>query len=501
MRSVVVLAITSVLVPAPCPAQQTPQPLSLDGALALAEARSEQIAIAQAGVARARAEESRVRSERFPQLDLSASYNRTLATEFKGLFDGAAPGNGSNDGDGQDVDLGQLPFGRKNIWRVDLQLSQSLFTAGRVGAQERIARIGSVTAGIDLASARAQLTLDVVRAYYDAMLSERLFAIAGAAYQQADVAYQQTRLGREAGTQPEFELLRAQVARDNQRPIIIRRRSERDLAHLRLKQLLELPPDQPIELTTPLDEPALPVPAAFAPALTEAEARIRQTARAPVRQAESLVRVREAAVDVTRSQRFPSVSLTSSYGRVTYPADVLPELDNFRTNWTVGVVAQIPILTGGRVRAEERIARADAEQAEARLQRARELAELDTQSALEELEAAEAAWEASAGTVQQAARAYEIADLRYRQGISTQLELTDARLLLEQAGANRAQAARDLQVARVRVALLPDLPLDTATGVTITAPAPTQTPQTPAGVRQTTPGVRAAQATSGGIQP
>ena len=73
--------------------------------------------------------------------------------------------------------------------------------------------------------------------------------------------------------------------------------------------------------------------------------------------------------------------------------------------------------------------------------------------------------------VQQAQRAYEIAELRYREGLSTQLELSDARLLLQQAQANRAQAARDVQVARVRLALLPDLPLtdtgaNTPTGVT-----------------------------------
>ena len=62
-------------------------------------------------------------------------------------------------------------------------------------------------------------------------------------------------------------------------------------------------------------------------------------------------------------------------------------------------------------------------------------------------------------SMQQAQRAYEIAELRYREGLSTQLELSDARLLLQQAQANRAQAARDVQVARVRLALLPDLPL------------------------------------------
>jgi hypothetical protein len=65
--------------------------------------------------------------------------------------------------------------------------------------------------------------------------------------------------------------------------------------------------------------------------------------------------------------------------------------------------------------------------------------------------------------VEQAARAYEIADLRYREGISTQLELLDARLVMQSAQVNRAQAARDVQVARARASLLPDLPLTNAT--------------------------------------
>src|SRR5690606_3025074 len=62
-------------------------------------------------------------------------------------------------------------------------------------------------------------------------------------------------------------------------------------------------------------------------------------------------------------------------------------------------------------------------------------------------------------------RAYEIAELRYREGVASLLELTDTRLLLEEALANRAVAARDLQVAQARLALLPALPLGVETGL------------------------------------
>jgi outer membrane protein TolC len=149
-------------------------------------------------------------------------------------------------------------------------------------------------------------------------------------------------------------------------------------------------------------------------------------------------------------------------------------LADFRTNWTVGASVQVPILTGGRQRGDELVARADLEQAEVQLRQVEELAALDSRSAWAELVAARAAWQASANTIQQATRAYEIADVRYRAGVSTQLELSDARLLLQQSEVNRAQAARDLQVARARMALLPDLPLGAGNG----APGQQQSPST-----------------------
>jgi outer membrane protein TolC len=83
--------------------------------------------------------------------------------------------------------------------------------------------------------------------------------------------------------------------------------------------------------------------------------------------------------------------------------------------------------------------------------------------------------------VQQAQRAYQIANVRFTNGVSTQLELSDARLSLQQAEANRTQAARDLQVARARVALLPNLPVAPAGGVPLRAPQVVpQTPSVPA---------------------
>jgi hypothetical protein len=128
------------------------------------------------------------------------------------------------------------------------------------------------------------------------------------------------------------------------------------------------------------------------------------------------------------------------------------------------VSVALPIFTGGRISGDVLVAEANLSEQRLRLEQVEELAQLDTRSALAELEAAESQWDASTGTVEQAARAYQIADVRYREGISTQTELSDSRILFQQAQANRALAARDLAVARMRVALLRDLPLGAGSG-------------------------------------
>jgi len=434
-------------------AGQTPLVLTLDDALRRAEPQSETLAISGAGESRARAGLGRANSQRYPQITFAGTYDRTLASEFSGIFD-----NGNNNGD-DGTDFSELPFGQANTYRFNFSLSQSLYSAGRIGAQRQQAAAGIRAAELGTSSARALVQLDVTRAYYDAALSDRLAAIAQSGFEQADAAYQQTRQSYEAGRAPEFEVLRAQVQRDNQRPAVIRARASRDAAYLRLRQLLDLPATTAISLDVDLEAADLAAPAPFAAALDEVQRSEALAFRSTLEQAELAVRVRELGLTVVQAAKRPAVNFVSSFGLTNYPKNVYPDLGKLRNNWTLGAQVTMPVFMGFLAQAEMRAARADLSEAEARLKQARELAGLQRATALQDLEAALAAWDATAGTITQARRAYEIADLRYREGLSTQLELSDSRLALQSAQANRAQAARDLQLARVRVALMPDLPV------------------------------------------
>ena len=519
MRYVVVLALLLGHLATSIAAQQAQgaaaRSLSLEQALDLAERESETVGLARSVLAQARGERRQARSAYFPQLTGSASYTRTLRSQFSALqgedgpsapvpeeCDAFAPRPGLSVEERLDsleaavecasnanpfAGLGDdLPFGRENTYRLGLSFSQTLFTGGRVSGQARAADANLRRAELGLTASQAQLLLDVTEAYYDAALGDRLVAIAQATLEQADTTLSQARLARQVGNQSEFDLLRARVTRDNQRPVVIQRQAARDLAYYRLKNLLNLPPEEPLALSSPLVDTGLVQTARLAE-LVETPGDTAAASRVPVRQAGEAVTSGEGLLRAARAQRWPQVALTSDYAEIGYPGDVSPFGTNYLSDWVVAVGLQIPLFTGGRLKGDVAVAEAGLEQARLRLQQTRELARLDARSTQLQLGAALAGWEASAGTEEQAGRAYEIAEIRYREGISTQTELNDLRIQLAQAQANRAQAARDLQVARMRLALLPSLPLGASTGAEAAPPPPVTAPGADGGGSQAAP--------------
>lgn len=466
--------------------------LSLPEALELAAARSEAVGIARADVARARGDRRRARSGYFPQLTGSASYQRTLRSQFSALRQN---GDSGSSGPARACDrfvaqpgltlaerlaalessvecssaadpfanFRNLPFGRENTYRFGLSATQNLFTGGRLRGLAQAADAGLRSAELGVTAAQAQTMLDVAQAYYDATLGDRLVGIAEATLRQADTTLVQADLARQVGNQSEFELLRARVTRDNQRPVVIQRRAERDLAYVRLKQLLELSLGESLALTTALGDTTLaanPRLAEFAP--TPGDTGLDR--RVAVRQAAEAVTAQQGQLRVARAQRYPQLTLSSDFADLGYPRNGSPFGTDYISDWNVSVALSLPLFTGGRLGGDVASAQANVESARLRLKQTRERAELDARTAQLQLEAAVAAWEASAGIEEQAARAYQIAELRYREGLSTQTELNDLRIQLAQAKSTRAQAARDLQLARLRRLLLPSLPLPATAG-------------------------------------
>ena len=216
-------------------------------------------------------------------------------------------------------------------------------------------------------------------------------------------------------------------------------------------------------------------PISLGEAMSRARGGAREVTAAKARQEAAAARVNQAS-----AHRLPSLTLSETYIRTDSPAESFALMMNrqefsfpaFMTSdpnepgWSGTAItraeATVPLFTGGELRSDVLAAEAARDDAALRLRQATEVATREAESLQLELQGAEASWAASAGTAEQAARAYAISEVRVRNGLSTLTDLAEARLQLQQAEANRAQAARDLQVTRLRMALLRDLPFGTA---------------------------------------
>jgi len=490
LRGALVVGCFAILSPLPVVGQQAPRPLSLAEALTLAGASSESVALAKAGADRARGQFGQARSALLPQVNTTLQWQKQLQNQFAALTERFGDQGSGNTGGGSDSSDANNPitriFASQYNLNFGLTATQPLYTGGRAMAGIRAARLARESAALGITSAEAQVQLNVTTAYYDAVLADRLAMIADSTFVQAERTLRQVQLSRDVGSTSEFELIRARVTRDNQRPSLLQARTQRELAFVRLRQLLDLPADLPLALTDSVVESPLPTaPAANAavttvnvdaasvlapdPRVTGEVARVvsqsdtTNAARTAVQQARKDVEIAQQNLRATRGLRLPQLSATTNYQRLAYPQNVLPKsLADFLPNWTVGVGLSMPIFSGGSVTGQIQTAEAGLVEARQRLKLTQEGATLDARQATLQLAEAEAAWQASIGTAEQAQRAYDIAEVRFREGISTQLELSETRVQLQQALANRARAARDLQVARTRLTLLPYLPLSTA---------------------------------------
>jgi outer membrane protein len=429
-----VVAVIAVLVAAPGAA--VAQTARDTVTLTLSEAVSRALATGEEGQAvrqqqvLAEAQITQVRAGALPQVSGGVVYNRTLASIFDNISFGPPPDTG--EGGDTPNPLAGLPFGQRNTWNASLSVTQPLYTGGRVGTALAIARNVRSAAALQLSETEAEVTLDVRNAYFQTVLAEELVGIAQEAYALADAVLRQVQLFRQQGTASEFDVLTAQVERDNLEPNIVEARNARRLAELNLKRLVNIPADQPLALATPLT----PVVAAVDRA--ELAAAVRE--RPAVRALDEQVAAQQGAVRIAQADRLPSLAMAGTFAYQAFPRTFAPADFDWRRDWAVSFQASIPIFNGFRTRGAIDQARAELRIAEIQRTQVVQGFEIELEAALGEFDAARAQIEARRATVAQARRALELAELRFRSGLATQLDISNSRLLLEQARVNEAQA-------------------------------------------------------------
>jgi len=179
--------------------------------------------------------------------------------------------------------------------------------------------------------------------------------------------------------------------------------------------------------------------------------------------AQATVEFRRQAVRVYSGDAYPTLRFDMAFGGQAFPSGTFPAYGDFRRDWNARFTVSMPIFDGFRTRGAVMQARAEVRRAEAQLAQTREAVLLEVEQARAEVVRARALLQARRQTVQWGARAHHLATVRYANGITTALEVSDARLAMQQAQVNEAQAMRDylLGVAGLERALGRSVPVRT----------------------------------------
>lgn len=403
--------------------------LNLGAAVSRGVTMSEQVQTTRAAREIAEGQVVQARAGALPQVNGVLGYNRALASLFEGLSFGPPPGENEEPGENP---FAGLPFGQANTWNATVVVSQPLYAAGRISTGLDIARQVRRATDLEVLEAETEVALQVRQAYFQTVLADEFVAIAREAYNLASAQLTQVELFRQQGTASEFDVLRARVERDNLEPQIVEAQNARRLAELNLKRLTYIPAEQPLVLVTPLDPRLADV--------DRAALRLAVERRPALQALDAVTAARAGAVRIAQADRLPSVNANANFSFQAFPGEIHPFDTPWRRDWSVGFQVSVPMFDGFRTGGRVQQARAELRQAELQRSQVQQGLVMELEAALGEFDAARAQIEARRATVAQARRALELAELRFRSGLATQLDISSARLMLEQARVNEAQS-------------------------------------------------------------
>lgn len=329
-------------------------------------------------------------------------------------------------------------------YSADLQVRQPIFRGGAIGAALRAAQIYSYLAD-EAVRAQIQATIfEVASAYYEALLAEKLYEANRAAVESAERHLADVRTKFSQGVASRFDVLRAEVDVSNFQADAIREQNRLHLAKTRLLKGMGVSQETEVALAGELAyEPARPV--------LEEAMRIAQTNRPDLTIAEAGVRLQEEALRIAKSRYWPSVDATFVYGWA-YP-DPHTSLRDWDDRWVAGVEVALPLFDG--LRREGRVIQEGAalERRKVELRDAEERAALEVQQALLSLRDAEELAESQRLNLERAQEGLRLAEVGFREGVTTEVEVVDARAALTRARGLYYQAIHAHTMARLSLQL------------------------------------------------
>lgn len=325
-----------------------------------------------------------------------------------------------------DMDMEGFPEKLKanydNNFELNTRLEQTLFSPIVGNAIKAAKQYENMTKHI-YNSGHLHIMIGAKKLFHQALLLNKVIEVNTNSEKNARKNFELTKTKFKAGTVSEMELYQAEVNWRNTIPELTLAEKNYQLALNNIKEMAGIDISQKINIVGNLEKyPVIPE----IPEL-ESVLKLRPDYKAMQWQSKLL----KTNIRAKRSDYFPTLSgnITHSY---TSASDDL-KLERENNLMMVGLSLNIPIWTGGYTKAQVQKAKISFDKSRLEIKQSEDAIEKDLENIKLTLEEAEARIDAASTILKTAEKGHNIAITSAENGLATQLELKDARLLYNQA--------------------------------------------------------------------
>lgn len=431
----------------------TDQPLTLENCLNYAYQNSEQLRIAELEKAISKADVGVTKAQGLPQINGAVNYTNNFAIQRQFLPDFISPSvyqvllQEQLLPEGSSVpEPGIFPaaFGVQHSSTAGVTASQMLFD-GSYFVGLRAARTYTELAEKSYQQSKAQTAEQVAKAYYTVLVNRERQELVASNFNRLDTLLSETRLMYENGFVEKIDVDRLQVQYNNAKTEKANIDRLAELSYYLLKFQMGMPIEQQIALAADIEDidfdPEVVVESDF------------EYAHRP-EYAQLLVNRDLVELDLrnNRVQYLPKLTANAAFGYNTGVND-FSEITNFSDQWFeygyAGVTLDIPIFDGLRKHHLIQKNKVQARQLELQSRFLRNQIDLEVAQAQVDLQNGLDALEAQRENLELAQEVFRITEIKYQEGVGSNLEVVEADNALQTAETNYFSALYDALIAKV----------------------------------------------------
>ncbi len=408
-----------------------PSPLSMNEAVALALEHSPLVRIAEENYNRATGAVTEAKGGARPNLAISGSYirnDKASEAEFGGGFPGMEGG-------------GKIVTQPLSTKQARATLSQPIDISGLLGASVSAAEYGKVAADAGLQAARQDVALGVRSAYLQVLQARDQQTVSQDSVTRLKEYVRIAQVRFDAGSAPKYDVIRAQTELVNAEQTLITSQNAGRLAEAQLASVLgmRLPPDMQLTAPSTGDRDLPPMEDVMARALTARPEAVADKAAELAADRGILIARRGLKPGMRVDGNLNWNGTTTQLNSRQFSADLM-------------LSVSVPVFDSGVTKGRVEQARAAAGSAKAASAQTQLTIRLEVEQAYVSIENARKRLDSARAVVGQAEEGMRLARVRYENGVSAPIEVTDAQLALTVAQTKLVDSRHDLLLAYARLA-------------------------------------------------